>query len=115
MFSGLLLSMLTSCSEDINNPDPPSPVDPAEKYSGGGTTTFIFSSQAFSNPAANLVNTSLSKHLVGDLNFEQSFVKAPAPLNSGLGPFLIMFHALIVILQMEEADLHLAMKHLKRC
>lgn len=87
LFSGLLLSLLTSCSEDINNPDPPSPVDPAEKYSGGGTTTFIFSSQAFSNPAANLVNTSLSKHLVGDLNFEQSFVKAPAPLNSGLGPF----------------------------
>jgi CxxC motif-containing protein (DUF1111 family) len=75
-----------SCTDDINNPDPPSPVDPAERYSGGGTTTFIFSSQAFSNPAANLSISTLEEHLEGDLNFEQNFIKAPAQYNSGLGP-----------------------------
>lgn len=84
ILSGLLL--FTSCSEDINNPEPPSPVDPAERYSGGATTSFVFSSQAFSNPAANLSMNTLDKHLIGDVNFEQTFVKAPAPINSGLGP-----------------------------
>ncbi|MFI5237609.1 MAG: di-heme oxidoredictase family protein, partial [Ignavibacteriales bacterium] len=35
---------------------------------------------------ANLSGTTLDKHLEGDFNFEQNFVKAPAPYNSGLGP-----------------------------
>jgi len=82
----LIILFISGCSEEINNPEPVQPVDPAERYSGGGTTTFIFSSQAFSNPAANLSMENLDKHLVGDVNFEQTFVKAPAPVNSGLGP-----------------------------
>ena len=84
--SGLIISLFTTCSDEINNPDPVPPVDPTERYSGGGTTTFIFSSQAFSNPATNLSMDNLEKHLEGDFNFEQTFVKAPAPINSGLGP-----------------------------
>ncbi len=82
----LIILFISGCSEEINNPEPVQPVDPAERYSGGGTTTFIFSSQAFSTPAANLSMENLDKHLVGDVNFEQTFVKAPAPVNSGLGP-----------------------------
>ncbi|HEY6435474.1 MAG TPA: di-heme oxidoredictase family protein, partial [Ignavibacteriaceae bacterium] len=34
----------------------------------------------------NLSMNTLEKHLEGDLNFEQNFVKAPAQYNSGLGP-----------------------------
>jgi len=86
LIAGITISLFASCTEEINNLAPPSPVDPAEMYSGGGTTTFIFSSQAFSNPAANLSMENLDKHLIGDVNFEQTFVKAPAPINSGLGP-----------------------------
>ncbi len=86
LLAGLILLSLTSCNEEINNPDPPLDVDPAERYSGGGTTSFIFSSQAFSNPASNLSLNTLEKHLEGDVNFEQNFVKAPAQYNSGLGP-----------------------------
>lgn len=84
-FTGCFIVILTNCSEEINNPDPPV-IDSTEMYSGGATTSFIFSSQAFSNPAANLSMDNLDKHLIGDVNFEQTFVKAPAPINSGLGP-----------------------------
>lgn len=60
--------------------------DPEEQLSGGATTVFIASSQAFSSPAPNLSSVALEKHLEGDLNFEQNFVKAPAEVNGGLGP-----------------------------
>jgi len=86
LLSGLIISLLSTCSEEINNPEPVPPIDPAERYSGGTTTSFIFSSQAFSMPAVNLSMDNLDKHLVGDVNFEQTFVKAPAPVNNGLGP-----------------------------
>jgi CxxC motif-containing protein (DUF1111 family) len=81
----IFISLFTNCSEEIKNLDPPT-IDPVEIYSGGRTTTFIFSSQAFSNPPANLSMNNLDKHLTGDVNFEQNFVKAPAQYNSGLGP-----------------------------
>ncbi len=85
LLAGFSVILLLSCTEEVNNHPPPL-IDPEEMYSGGETTTFIFSSQAFSNPAANLSGTTLDKHLEGDFNFEQNFVKAPAPYNSGLGP-----------------------------
>jgi CxxC motif-containing protein (DUF1111 family) len=85
LISSVLLILL-SCKEEINNPVTPPLLDQAEMYSGGATTSFIFSSQAFSNPASNLSMNTLEKHLEGDLNFEQNFVKAPAQYNSGLGP-----------------------------
>lgn len=54
--------------------------------SGGDTTLFDQSSTAFANPAPNLDDEGLARHLVGDNEFEQAFVTAPAVVNSGLGP-----------------------------
>ncbi len=54
--------------------------------SGGDTTVFVQSSNAFDNPAPNLSPEGEARHIVGDNEFEQSFVTAPAIVNSGLGP-----------------------------
>ncbi len=54
--------------------------------SGGDTTVFVESSNAFDNPAPNLSAEGVERHLVGDDEFEQNFVTAPAVVNSGLGP-----------------------------
>jgi CxxC motif-containing protein (DUF1111 family) len=65
--------------------EPPNPV--ADKaLLGGDTTVFINSSAAYESPAANLAGDSLALHLAGDIAFEDVFVTAPAPVNSGLGP-----------------------------
>lgn len=56
------------------------------EFSGGGTTVFVESSSAFGNPAPNLGPEGLAQHLIGDSEFEQSFVTAPALINGGLGP-----------------------------
>jgi CxxC motif-containing protein (DUF1111 family) len=75
--------MLASCSDD--NPAAPreTGVD-VEYYSGGETTVFNATSQAFTFPAPNVDD--LERHREGDLAFESSFVTAPAPVNGGLGP-----------------------------
>lgn len=57
-----------------------------EVFSGGETTIIDASSQAFSSPAPNLSTTALDTHLKGDAGFEDTFVTAPAKVNSGLGP-----------------------------
>ncbi len=83
----LTVLVFTGCEEkspDVN--EPTYNIDPDEQFSGGTTTEFIASSQAFSTPAPNLSAVSLEKHLEGDFNFEQNFVKAPAEVNGGLGP-----------------------------
>ncbi len=54
--------------------------------SGGETTIFDATSQAFEMPAPNLTGTRLEKHLEGDATFGNTFVTAPAPVFSGLGP-----------------------------
>ena len=54
--------------------------------SGGETTLFDASSQAFEMPAPNLTGERLQKHFDGDAAFGDSFVTAPAPVFSGLGP-----------------------------
>lgn len=54
--------------------------------SGGGTTTDLVGSLAFSQPAPNLTQENLDKHIIGDALFEAAFVKAPATINPGLGP-----------------------------
>ena len=54
--------------------------------SGGATTTNLVGSLAFSQPAPNLSQENLNKHLLGDVLFEAAFVKAPATINPGLGP-----------------------------
>ena len=57
-----------------------------ERMSGGSQTAFDNSSQAFTHEFDNLSEHDLSIHELGDAGFEQTFVTAPAPVNSGLGP-----------------------------
>lgn len=67
--------------------DDPEPVDlTAEYHAGGATTVFGFYSDAFEQPSANLSADELLRHFDGDVAFEATFVTAPAPVNSGLGP-----------------------------
>jgi len=57
-----------------------------EDLLGGGLSIFEQSSHGFANPAPNLDEEGLDRHLTGDADFEQTFVTAPAPVNPGLGP-----------------------------
>jgi CxxC motif-containing protein (DUF1111 family) len=57
-----------------------------EWLSGGSQTIFIDGNGAYSQPFPILDATKLQVHDIGDLGFESSFVTAPAPLHSGLGP-----------------------------
>jgi len=63
---------------------------PDEKYdeqlSGGSQTSFDFTSQAFSILFSGMSNYEEDLHNLGDAAFDHSFVAAPAPINSGLGP-----------------------------
>ena len=70
------------------DPDPGTPQVPDldKRLSGGETTVFTETSTAFETPAPNLVGERLATHLAGDVAFEDVFVTAPAPVNSGLGP-----------------------------
>ncbi len=54
--------------------------------SGGATTVFDFSVEAFSSPAPNLQGQDLARHAVGDGQFDVVFVPPPAAANAGLGP-----------------------------
>jgi CxxC motif-containing protein (DUF1111 family) len=53
---------------------------------GGATTVFNRTSQGFGQPAPNLTEAELDKHLEGDAAFGDVFVTPPAPVNAGLGP-----------------------------
>lgn len=77
-------ALVTACSDD--DPMSPSGELDARYYAGGETTVFSNTTQGFAVPAPNLQGGRLSKHLDGDLAFEQAFVSAPATVNSGLGP-----------------------------
>jgi CxxC motif-containing protein (DUF1111 family) len=82
----LCFSFLLSCKKSGNNDaDPIHPQD-TEVYSGGKTTVFDASSKAFGQPATNLAGADLDLHKVGDANFGQKFVTAPANQFQGLGP-----------------------------
>lgn len=63
---------------------------PAEGYddrlSGGAATVFDATSKAFTHAVEGLTGRDLHVHELGDASFEQSFVSAPAPVHSGLGP-----------------------------
>lgn len=54
--------------------------------SGGATTVYDVSPDAFSLAAPNLSGRSLALHEEGDEGFEAAFVPAPAAVNGGLGP-----------------------------
>lgn len=57
-----------------------------ERLSGGSQTTFDFTSKAFSHPFDGLSAYDDGIHELGDGQFEQSFVTAPALFFGGLGP-----------------------------
>src|SRR6185295_5587800 len=56
-----------------------------ERFSGGGQTAFDATSRAFTHAFEGLTDYNMDVHELGDGAFEQSFVTAPAPVNSGLG------------------------------
>ncbi len=57
-----------------------------ERLSGGMATIFDETSKAFSHAVPGLSAQDQLAHDRGDAAFEQTFVSAPAPFNSGLGP-----------------------------
>jgi CxxC motif-containing protein (DUF1111 family) len=67
-----------------------STVFPQDQYndqlSGGDATVFDATSKAFQNAFPSLSAYDSHVHEMGDLVFSQSFVTAPAPIHSGLGP-----------------------------
>ncbi len=70
----------------VEDPNEPVVVPVDKRLSGGDTTVFTETSTAFETPAPNLEGERLDLHLAGDVAFEDVFVTAPAPVNSGLGP-----------------------------
>jgi CxxC motif-containing protein (DUF1111 family) len=54
--------------------------------SGGATTVFISTIEAFSTAAPNLSGADIPLHAEGDEQFEAAFVPAPAATLAGLGP-----------------------------
>lgn len=74
---------LFSCQKDDKNI---TPEIPEFVYTGGETTIFDATSNAYATPAPNLSSTNFDRHLEGDLAFEQVFVTSPAEVNPGLGP-----------------------------
>lgn len=86
-FSGtftLLLLFCAACSTDDETAF--APVDKREWLSGGAQTVFDQGSGAFAQMFSNLPKRLARVHEIGDLQFEQTFVSAPAILNPGLGP-----------------------------
>ena len=78
----LLLISVTSCSK----PEALQEEDLDERLSGGSQTVFDAGSGAYSHPFPNLSDRGNFNHGVGDISFEATFVTAPAPIHSGLGP-----------------------------
>jgi CxxC motif-containing protein (DUF1111 family) len=56
------------------------------RLSGGESTFFDLTSKAFGHPVPGLSEYDQHVHDVGDNQSEQTFVTAPSPVNSGLGP-----------------------------
>jgi CxxC motif-containing protein (DUF1111 family) len=101
----LAAGVLVACSDQSALSSPETPADAAAPVaspeelsdsrvpagahtalSGGATTVFDATVNAFSLPAANLAGDALEAHDRGDEAFEDVFVPAPAPEHGGLGP-----------------------------
>jgi CxxC motif-containing protein (DUF1111 family) len=106
----LVLSLLLAiaCSDQVDVTDPAAnenqavpPAEPSDlelefstrgfdaartALSGGATTVFNASPDAFSLPAPNLQGRSLAIHTLGDVQFELEFVSTSGAPNAGLGP-----------------------------
>lgn len=86
LFFAVLLNLTISCSDNDSEEvyeDLPSLEE--RLLAGGQTTVFLTSSNSFSTPAPNLTNSEFDLHLDGDVDFEATFVTAPATINQGLG------------------------------
>lgn len=89
VFSFVLILLFQSCKDDNEYIDVSNNeyIDLTERlYAGGKTTVFSNTSNAYSTPATNLSTDELNQHLKGDIDFESTFVTAPATINPGLGP-----------------------------
>ena len=81
--------LLVGCTLVINSCRDPEPFPPQqldERLSGGANTVFDNTSKAFGNSFPTISGYDLYVHELGDEKFEETFVAAPAPVNSGLGP-----------------------------
>ncbi len=78
----LVLVTISACKKD----EMVEPEIPEFVFAGGEMTIFDATSNAYATPAPNLSPSNFSRHLEGDLTFEQIFVTAPAEVNAGLGP-----------------------------
>lgn len=79
---GVSIAAFTMCNK--------ADIFPADGYddrlSGGSATVFDETSKSFSHEVDGLNEHDQHIHEIGDKAFEQTFVSAPAPVNSGLGP-----------------------------
>ena len=102
----VLVVGVVACTDQTEVSSPEAPSDPAATtatdlelafdsrdadrartpLSGGATTVFDESPDAFSNPAPNLSAANLERHDAGDEDFGAEFVPAPAAEHAGLGP-----------------------------
>lgn len=78
----VLVLIMVKCRKSENFPA--SEYD--DRLSGGIETVFDATSKAFGNMFPELVGYDQHVHSLGDDVFNRSFVSAPAPVNSGLGP-----------------------------
>jgi CxxC motif-containing protein (DUF1111 family) len=85
-FSYYILSSLTLLLIGCKKPGTIAEMDEKDWYAGGTQTVFSSGSGAFGSAFPSLTGSNLFMHEVGDLAFEGTFVSAPAPKNSGLGP-----------------------------
>lgn len=82
---GVSLIFLTGCKKDAPVLNDQAEIS-EEYFSGGQTTVFNSGSTAFEQPSTNCNSAELIMHADGDAAFEATFVTAPAPVSSGLGP-----------------------------
>lgn len=75
-------SLLVMCTKPATFSD--NEYDP--RLSGGAATVFDATSKAFGNMIDGLSPYDQHVHSLGDNSVDQTFVTAPAPVNSGLGP-----------------------------
>ncbi len=81
----VFLASLSACNSSSNEAGDLS-VGFDRSLAGGDTTSDDRTTSAFENPASNLSGDEVERFLQGDVEFEQTFVTAPAPKNPGLGP-----------------------------
>ena len=86
----LLLAVLLACGGESENSGRPETLETEGEIpsarAGGDTSVDDRTSFAFEQPAENLSDENLERHLDGDVEFGNVFVTAPAPVNPGLGP-----------------------------